>query len=764
MAETTKWVYEAADDSFLVNDDPALTPVRINLPSPPPLHLIDGYGLPPREQRFEYQVVPPKLVTLERQVRESLNEKANTNSSFKVTGYKIQEEYWKQLIKRAEYFTKEIEWIKTQWYYRVNGYWFFNNGKPTYIAPWHYTYLNWWHIDAPPTYKPQYRDRDRRWFLFNYYAYTTRETFADIDPKTGRAIKVDGVYRMKEMPWRTFYGTCNTKHRRAGETHKSICIVHELVSTRFKVNGGIMSYTADNAGEHFEKKLVPSWRNFPIFFTPAYDTSNTPSESIRYRTPSNTFTDESLDSFIDYAKTADPKYYDGTKLIAVLMDEEGKTVTVSVPERWDVVKECLALGSEIVGFAIHPSTVEEMEDKGGKEFKQILDQSDFYVRFSETGRTKSGLARQFYGADDCLEGFVDSYGMPVRGEVKPYQREEGFQTTSDAYIKKPREALLAAGDPASIDRYRASCRLYPLQYMDSWIGNYGGIGFDIVSIDKRIAELNIEKSLQPRRGDFIGEPDTGVFWQDNPETGRFYLSIHLPSNMTNRRSSRYIIDQVSGDYKRIYEPDGVYDFIAGSDSIGFLRKSEAKLRNDKSKLSDGGGAVFWVRDKKTDPDNKPIEQWESNRFVCTYLYRPPSDEEYAKDMLRMCVYLGAMMYPETNRTAVWEYFIKWGYDGYLLYDVDSKGKIAERPGAYTGNNKSDFFSLMKTHVSKHVLRERHLDLLEQLKNIGSIDEMTSYDLLTAALMALWGARSRYNDVMKRFSNDMPSLNDLARVF
>ena len=71
---------------------------------------------------------------------------------------------------------------------------------------------------------------------------------------------------------------------------------------------------------------------------------------------------------------------------------------------------------------------------------------------------------------------------------------------------------------------------------------------------------------------------------------------------------------------------------------------------------------------------------------------------------------------------------------------------------------------MKTHVSKHVLRERHLDLLEQLKNIGSIDEMTSYDLLTAALMALWGARSRYNDVMKRFSNDMPSLNDLARVF
>jgi hypothetical protein len=58
--------YLPADLSFVVNQghpegtdpDPDLTPIRISLPIPPKLELIDGYGLLPEEQYFRRQKCP----------------------------------------------------------------------------------------------------------------------------------------------------------------------------------------------------------------------------------------------------------------------------------------------------------------------------------------------------------------------------------------------------------------------------------------------------------------------------------------------------------------------------------------------------------------------------------------------------------------------------------------------------------------------------------------------------------------------------------
>ncbi len=58
---------------------------------------------------------------------------------------------------------KKEKFIEQEFIRRKDGYWFMNNGEPTYITGAHYYYINWCKIDIG---YPDYRDRDRRFFLF----------------------------------------------------------------------------------------------------------------------------------------------------------------------------------------------------------------------------------------------------------------------------------------------------------------------------------------------------------------------------------------------------------------------------------------------------------------------------------------------------------------------------------------------------------------------------------------------------------------------
>jgi len=171
--------YLPHDTSVLINnDDPDLRAIRLSLPEPPPLASIAGYGLPIEDQRFKRIKIPPKLDKLRKQVLDKMESKRGKNRKFTVTLFKIQEEYWRTIDTQREYYAAEIEWIKRMWWHRMNGYWFFNRGKPTYITGWHFMYLNFWYMpDVKPDSYPHYRDRDRKEFIFHKYTYETTETF-----------------------------------------------------------------------------------------------------------------------------------------------------------------------------------------------------------------------------------------------------------------------------------------------------------------------------------------------------------------------------------------------------------------------------------------------------------------------------------------------------------------------------------------------------------------------------------------------------------
>jgi len=263
--------YLPADETVLVNDnDVDLRPIRLRLPKPPDIRLIDGYGLRPEDQRFCRVEIPRKLVQLEEDAKEMEREKSSRIAGYTITRFKLQKRYWSLFLDRKEDLREEIKWIKKIWWHRIHGYWFFNFGKPTYISGWHFDYLNFWYIaEVIPDGKLHYRDRDRKEFLFHKYTHETTETFAKTD-KNGWAIpEPDGSYRMRDLGRRLCYGLVQPKNRRSGNTNKGLSISHSIVTRTIGTDGaGIMSYTGDNAEVHFTGKMLEAMNRMPLFIRP----------------------------------------------------------------------------------------------------------------------------------------------------------------------------------------------------------------------------------------------------------------------------------------------------------------------------------------------------------------------------------------------------------------------------------------------------------------------------------------------------------------
>jgi hypothetical protein len=765
--EQSKYIHEyvPADASVLYHeDDPALTKIRLSLPTPPALHLIAGYGLPAAEQRFKPDKYPEKLKRLEELSLQAVKDMAENDKAFTATLYKIQEKFWKELNDKREYYAEEIKFAKRTWWKIIHGAWYFIKGKPTYITGAHYFYLNFWMIDGQKL--PDYRDRDRREFIFFEYCNTATETFAKLD-KNGIAIpEPDGSYEMIDLGRRISYGCGQNKNRRSGNTNKGLVMLYRIAITHKGTDGvGIMSLSGESAEGHMKQKMLPAWRKMPLIIKPLTSSSNDP-KSIVHKTPSSVIGVDSLENAITCAGTAEANFYDGKKLWGILVDESGKAKNLDVRERHSVLQHCLSQGngSIIHGWEYQPSTAEDLS-KGGKAYKGLLDDSFFYRRNELTGQTRSGLFRLFIPADEALDGYIDSYGFSVRGK-KPteWQKKEGFKTTATMVLTNEREQLLrdSKTNPEAMITYRGKKKQFPLFYDDSFIGGSGDIGFDMEILDKRLADLSrIEQPTQ--RGDFVwaGQPfRSAVVWHPDELKGKFYVSHLLNPNETNQKVRDTYYDQLTDTEVPTFRPKFPDKFTLGADPFNFKTASQALISNGKTsnssgKGSDGGIAVFWHRDYSLDSEDTQISEWKSNRFICTYRYRESDNIKYAEDVLKCALYYGAMVFPEINIRVVWEKFIEWNYSGFLKYQVDSTtNKIKEFPGVQSlERSKQEGFSWLRDHIASHGHREMHSDLITEWKNINGLEEMTKYDLLAASMCAGLGSKSSYGKLLEE-ENEM----------
>lgn len=754
--------YLEADKYVVVNVDPDLRPIILSLPSPPPIHTIDGYGLPMKEQRFKRLEIPLRLKNLEREAVQNVNEDAKKNKNREVTLLKIQHEFWKLLNDRSKELKKEINFIRRVWWNRLNGMWFFNRGKPTYITGRHFYYLNFFSMDTENGYA-DYRDCDRREYVFMEYCWTATETFARID-SDGWAIKEeDGSYKMIDLKRRVCLGSGQSKNRRRGNTSKALSDGLEIVTRTFGTSGlGIQSYTEENARSHFKEKIVPAWDGLPIWLRP-FSKSGRGSNVLKFDVDQNDYFNKGLGTQISYATTSSPKAFDGKKFTVLLTDEEGKELSSgSVAKRWEVNKHTLAQGDGMVvkGFSYHPSTADQ-QSAGAFDYYYLIQSSNFYRRIPVKGQTISGLFRIFIPAQDGLEGFIDSYGYSVTGEIKDYQREEGFTTTAEEYLRGERDLLLKDGSPEAMQKYREHKKLYPMQFSDSWLGTAGSIGFDIEKIDARLAELRKEDNTVRGNLEWVGGVWGGeVEFRPDPENGRFQIAEMPLESVSNKKTQGLHYSTFEGKDIMMYEPLYKGTYVLGADPFRFSNKQESKhgaALGSSSKLSDGGIAIFMLYDESVDGD-KPRSERVTDKFVLSYRHRGANSEEYSEDVLKCAVFYGAHVYPEQNITSVYEYFIKMKYGGYLLYDVDKwTGDYKKKPGVDSlERSKQELFSLLRDYIDHRCHVEPFADFLQECKDITGIEMMRNYDRLAAHGIALMGSKSVTLDDMRK--NISPNYN------
>ena len=461
-------LYSGPDTSFLVNfGSKNLRQIRISLPSPPPLSTIDGFGLHPDDQKFKRLEVPLKLMNLQKNLLLEYR-----NAPKMTYGTNILKAFWEEIETHRTEYVEEILFIKKFIWFMEYGYWCFIDGKPTYLPPYYFSYLNlhFMTLDVGAGY-PNFHKRGLYRHLFRHYLMTTTETFVDIDKKTGIAYKVpdeNGVmrYRVADTKRLLFVGSIEPKGRREGLTNEACHMITRRVTS---IRGAdklatIVSMEGKNAGTHYSGKLVPAFRKWPLWLKPAWEGQDKSSKIIFSSTDPSI---EPLDSRIDYTDSAGDTANDGKFLIAALFDEQGKGKRMgNVVNRWGINKQAmtLSMGKKIIGFCMHPSTVEKMAE-GGQDYKDMCDLSNFYERGND-GQTPSGLAVMYYPSDWCAEDYIDAWGQPVLEKPTPRQIQAGFNERigSTAFVRNKRIFLHDENDPAKMEELRSFVRRFPIDY------------------------------------------------------------------------------------------------------------------------------------------------------------------------------------------------------------------------------------------------------------------------------------------------------------
>lgn len=668
--------YKDPDEYIIFNEDPDLECIKVDLPIPPKPEEIINYGLPPDEQKFFRPQIPPRLLKLNKDNSISLDEKA-------------------ALLKEDPLnYEEEIAFIQSEWDKRLNGVWYYIKGKPTYMPGGLYFYLCNWYLENK---YPEYRDRDRKFFIFS--------EFCEHDENC--------------------YGFVYPKHRREGATTKVACWNYEYISRVRRSRGGIQSMTEGHAQIVFQEHLVKGFRRMPFWFKPMFEGSSNPKEKLSFNSPALRMTrtnmgtgdTEDLESSIDYGSSSEG-VYDGSRLERYHADEVGKTKEVDIYQRHLIVKKTLEELNTIIGKSIYTSTAGEMTKGGGEQFKELIEASNYNKR-DGNGRTSSGLYVLFMPA---TEGFIyDEYGESIiddPSEVIYDYKGKQIKVGSLNYLLNDRKQALIDED---FKKLNESTRQMPIRLRDCFRSASETDNFNMKIINDQLDKYQFGNN-DVTVGDFVwkdGIEDGRVVFEPK-ETGNFKVSYLFENPKDSNRSLN-----IDG----IIVPANTKKFIAGGDTFKFN-----KTRG--SKHSKGGGAVFMKRDYAIDKDTDAMEEWKTHRFVCTYLHKPKSREVYCEDMLMMSIYYGCRMCPEINVSAIWDHFEKRGYGGYLHYMLDKKtGKYKTTPGINTQTGDIEaIFRLYQSFIEYHGYRCVHDDLLTQLLEIKS--DMGDYDLFAAGGMAL----------------------------
>ena len=693
-------LYKPAFDHITYHEeDPNLDTITIKLPSPPPLNEIENYGLHPRDQMWHPPVIPPRLLSLQKELQEI----------DKIRDF---------LIQHQVDYEDEIKFMEREWHRRHNGYWLFIFGRPYYMVGWHYVYCGYWMLDCG---LPKWYDRD--WMAFHFFYWAYKDTALPNGTNLGR---------------RVCFGVNYPKMRREGATYKGALINFLIITSFFKVRGGIQSMDGPSGKKAYLIHTIAPWRSLPFFFKPFYTGSDNPIGGLYFEIPPKrgkmmAYIESGLGGDITWADSAGRGWFDGSKLFFYHEDECGKTEVEDVNARWRVIRKCLAMGLKIHGFSLGTSTVGEMSEKGGLAFFNVCKGSHWSQR-NRLGQTKTGKYNLFIPSWYGYDPFIDKFGMSIIDDPKesdlwripiPTRDDTGRLIGAKTAIEINLNDKIEDESPEAMENYEEELRLLPREFADCFITKGQGSGLNLKKIVERIKILQFEDEKLCKRVTYRWENDIkdSRVIQIPDNDGYWKISLELPPNRSNQKQLVDLWDGVN--MIKAFMPMFPNIFTASGDPTKFRKTQGARE-------SLAAFTIFWNRDKELDPDDKPIDQWESYRNVLTYCRRPATPEEYAEQCIMACVYWGAPIFPEINVPILWDHFVQRGYAGYLKYIIDLTGRKKKTPGFYAkGEIQQRIFSKHKTYIELHCHRERHIEILQDCKKIRGIEFLHDHDLFVS---------------------------------
>ena len=554
---------------------------------------------------------------------------------------KVQEEqYWEkqEYPKELAKIKSRFDWeeyptdFKEKWYdyideefkRRDEGYWFYNNGSPTYITGTHYMYLQWSKIDVGA---PDYRESNRLFFIF------------------WEACKADN----------RCYGMCYLKNRRSGFSFMSSAELVNQATISSDSRFGILSKSGADAKKMFTDKVVPISVNYPFFFKPIQDGMDRPKTELAYRVPASKLTRrkldtnvklkelQGLDTTIDWKNTGDNSY-DGEKLKLLAHDESGIWERPdNILNNWRVTKTTLRLGRRIVGKCMMGSTSNAL-DKGGGNFKKLYYSSDVTKR-NRNGQTSSGLYSLFIPMEWNYEGFMDTFGLPVFTSGQDQKKGiDGLPITVGVIEHWENEVEGLKNDSDSLNEYY---RQFPRTEQHAFRDETKDSLFNLTKIYQQIdynEEINNITAIT--RGGFMWEngiKDSRVIFIPGA-TGRFLISwvppVQLQNNVIIKNGIKYAGNEHIGAFGcDSYDISGTVDGKGSNGSLHGLTKFS-------------------------------MEDAPPNHFFLEYIARPQTAEIFFEEILMACVFYGMPILCENNKPRLLYYLKRRGYRGFSINRPD----------------------------------------------------------------------------------------------
>ena len=567
---------------------------------------------------------------------------------------------WNEMV--GIFKDKWVDYIEQEFDRREEGYWFYNNGKKTYMTGSHYMYLQWTSIDIG---YPDFREANRIFFIF------------------WEACKADN----------RCFGLSYLKIRRSGFSFmgSSECVNTGTLVKDSRV--GILSKTGADAKKMFTDKVVPIANRLPFFFKPIQDGMDKPKTELAFRIPASKITKKNmydtvddelygLDTTIDW-KNTDENSYDGEKLLLLVHDESGKWIKPNnILNNWRVTKTCLRLGSKIIGKCMMGSTSNALS-KGGDNYKKLYEDSDIETR-NDNGQTKSGMYSLFIPMEWNMEGFIDKFGMPVfyKPETKILGVDNEMISNGAIDYWKAEVNSLSKDADALNEFYRQFPRTESHAFRDESKTSL----FNLTKIYQQIDyndSLIIEQHVT--QGKFYwqdGILDSKVIFTPDPK-GRFRVSWMPNKDITNKKYKKF------SHYFPLNEHIGAF----GCDSYDISGTVKGRGSN---------GALHGLT-------KYSMEEAPSNEFFLEYVARPQTAEIFFEEVLMACVFYSMPILIENNKPRLLYHFKNRGYRGFCMNRPDKHftklSKTEKELGGIPNTSedvKQSHASAIESYIEKHV--------------------------------------------------------------